>query len=541
MTNRSGTPPPPALLTPDELGEKGQTKFQDLCTDVGLIVNGSSRDRAGWDFIVQLPADAEPNASLDKRAPLWTTYVQVKAAWRGKRARIRLSLSAAELLAKQLEPAFIAALTFNRNDLEDYDVYLIELSDENLATILKALRKAERDGARAINEVHIHLSLKAADRLSAPSGAAIKERLGQAHRAAGAKPYAVKKAGQLQSIGYDEGRLRGSISFHDVDVPNLLDVLLGARSCTVSFSDMVERRFGIDLPYQGFPVGNGTITFGPTPLASCELSVESRALKRRLTFNGEFFHAALPGPSSLLWKSKFDFGAFAVERTHDHHFKLTAKLSAVDERLGDLAVWTNFHRMLRALSTETVKYVLRSPALPKPIRWHYPPSKNVLPADFDARLMLFEALTDISRELECGPWQTSPKSVFEQQRSILVARGFGMVAERPIRIALPSRKEGTAEYDRTPQESLYVDVVDIGSKRVAFASQVVLAPGEVDGRDLWETSQPTPIDMRLIDTSPEAFAEFLEAAKAVSGIDNVLLGDHDAEFFVRALGPVREF
>lgn len=140
------------LLSSDALGEKGEAKFADLCTDVDLTVNRVGRDRSGWDFVVQQDAVAAAHIPLDARPALWTSFVQVKAVWRDHgRARIRLTLSAAERIAKQSNPAYIAAFRFNRNDLNDYDLYLIELADDQLAAILKALRKAQANGACAIN------------------------------------------------------------------------------------------------------------------------------------------------------------------------------------------------------------------------------------------------------------------------------------------------------------------------------------------------------------------------------------------------------
>ena len=42
-------------MTPDELGEKGESKFKELCADAGLICNKSDRDKqAGilsWIFL----------------------------------------------------------------------------------------------------------------------------------------------------------------------------------------------------------------------------------------------------------------------------------------------------------------------------------------------------------------------------------------------------------------------------------------------------------------------------------------------------------
>ena len=37
-------------LSADELGDKGENRFAEICTDAGLIANKQHRDRTGKDF-----------------------------------------------------------------------------------------------------------------------------------------------------------------------------------------------------------------------------------------------------------------------------------------------------------------------------------------------------------------------------------------------------------------------------------------------------------------------------------------------------------
>ncbi|CUX57367.1 hypothetical protein AGR7C_Lc220161 [Agrobacterium deltaense Zutra 3/1] len=55
-------------LDSDQLGEKGELLFQTLCVDAQLICNKATRDRSGWDFIVEFPIDHTNPGQLDERS-----------------------------------------------------------------------------------------------------------------------------------------------------------------------------------------------------------------------------------------------------------------------------------------------------------------------------------------------------------------------------------------------------------------------------------------------------------------------------------------
>jgi len=66
------------MLTADELGEKGESRFREICADAQLVCNKAARDRTGWDFLVEFPLATTSPLSLDhRRAPL-SVHVQVK-------------------------------------------------------------------------------------------------------------------------------------------------------------------------------------------------------------------------------------------------------------------------------------------------------------------------------------------------------------------------------------------------------------------------------------------------------------------------------
>ena len=92
-------------MNSDELGDKGEHRFPELCVDAGLICNKVGRDRTGWDFIVEFPLSSPTTLnSLDRRLQPPECRAQIKTVWVRSR-NIRLRLSSAERLAKHPQPA----------------------------------------------------------------------------------------------------------------------------------------------------------------------------------------------------------------------------------------------------------------------------------------------------------------------------------------------------------------------------------------------------------------------------------------------------
>ncbi len=110
-------------LSSDPLGAKGESRFQEICEDAGLICNKATRDRGGWDFIVEFQfEDAEEDYSLDSRTIPLSCHVQVKTLL-AQNDRFKVRLSAAERLAKEIKPAFI--YVFKVVGIQFTEAYLI--------------------------------------------------------------------------------------------------------------------------------------------------------------------------------------------------------------------------------------------------------------------------------------------------------------------------------------------------------------------------------------------------------------------------------
>ena len=91
----------PPLIDNDMLGAKGEALFDGCCAEAGLVSNPSSRDRTGWDRIVEFPHPPLADLlTIDKRPAPISCHVQIKAVGSGART-CRLRLSSAERLAKE--------------------------------------------------------------------------------------------------------------------------------------------------------------------------------------------------------------------------------------------------------------------------------------------------------------------------------------------------------------------------------------------------------------------------------------------------------
>ena len=91
-------------LSPDDLGQTGEDLFRRLCSQAQLVCNKSERDRAGWDFVVDLPIPIDGAKTLDQRAAP-ACVLQLKSTTNSNPAR--MALSKIERIAKDPRPAFI--------------------------------------------------------------------------------------------------------------------------------------------------------------------------------------------------------------------------------------------------------------------------------------------------------------------------------------------------------------------------------------------------------------------------------------------------
>ena len=286
-------------LNPDAMGRMGQSRFGELCDGGKLIANDSLRaDRMGWDYHVEFPLPHQRDGvPFDSRTKLPDLKIQVKTIW-ADRSTVDVELPAAERLARWDYPSFIVILRMNM-DQTYRDVHVIHLLDNNLASILKALRQAEAEGSLSIRSKTISFGIQHGIKIVV-DGAELATTL---RAAIGEHPdtYMARKGDQLRNLGFEPRRHTGTFSFTAASEDEVLDVFLGLRTAQVSRFDVDEKRFGIPLPQ--IREANATLGIKPESHGMCEfVMTSSLGDRKRAIFEAEFYIASTTITPTGPWK-----------------------------------------------------------------------------------------------------------------------------------------------------------------------------------------------------------------------------------------------
>lgn len=281
------------VLTSDELGDAGETLFANLCVRAGLTCNKSSRDRTGWDFVVEFPLPGPDAVALDARLPT-ACVVQLKST--ALAGAVKLSLSAVERLAKDPRPAFIVVLRLAPSG-EARAAQLIHLLGPPLGRVLHRLRTAHAQGRFDLNKLTLTFDPGKFGTRFAPSPEGLAEALRNAcgeDRAA----YGVEKQRQLDELGYEHGGLEAEALFWVESADHLSDVVLGLQPLKPEQLRAFDTRFGIRLPYVGTALdGLEELRIDPPSVGRCTLSIRGPGLSPAAVFDAEML-AGLPASAS---------------------------------------------------------------------------------------------------------------------------------------------------------------------------------------------------------------------------------------------------
>lgn len=276
------------MLTPDFLGEKGESRFKEICADAGIICNKSDRDRAGWDFILDFDFDGKNNLSLDRRIGPMSCHVQVKTVYSTTK-NIRMKLNMAERLAKEVKPSFVYVMKVD-DDLTVLDAFLIHMMGDRLAFVLRRLRKESASPTPSyLNKIILSITPNATERI----GVSGKELVEALKLACGSDrdAYSKNKKRQLLMLGVQG--FEAEISLLADNVNELSDILLGIKPfAPVTSVKTYERRFDVLLPISSFT--KGSVSFSPEPQTKCRIIVRGKNAESPVVVNAGFYiHPAL--------------------------------------------------------------------------------------------------------------------------------------------------------------------------------------------------------------------------------------------------------
>lgn len=336
-------------LNADELGAKGESRFAEICNDAKLIRNRSGdQDRTGWDFIVEFEQLAlRDSETLDKRRSPLSVHVQVKTMWEGS-DRFRMRLSAAERLAKEPKPAFVYVVKVNKK-LEYVSAHLVHILDDNLAAILKRLRKEQANGTKAsqINKKFISFEVSKSGRKIEPTGADFRQGVSE-YCGPDLGSYIDRKCEQLQELGFRHGRFEMATTFKIESIEGLIDGLLGLRELEVTEGRAFETRFGIKLSLSEPDFAKSVMRVQPSKVDDCIVTVRETRLDPPATFRADvFFPPVRRFPKEhLKFLVRNPLFRILIESTRVRFSTDDQSINAARLKIDD---WLNFFRMLKAL------------------------------------------------------------------------------------------------------------------------------------------------------------------------------------------------
>ncbi|OCP19667.1 MULTISPECIES: hypothetical protein [unclassified Ensifer] len=257
----------------DEIGRIGESFFDFITSKTNLLIGKIDPDRMGKDRVVEAKlAPRNEKISFDNRSAPLACSIQIKTVLRTTKV-VTLSLSVAERLAKDSQPAFIYIVRLDENR-EVFDARVIHIFDGNLAKILKRLRKEFAAGVENLHDRNITFQIKDAKRIGLKGNdltTLLEHEIGS-----DMDRYAETKSKQRANLGYENGRpIRIDGSFEAAKIADFVDGLLGLRPLSLAKFTASEERFGIALPFQQFPKFQpGTLAhFNPKPVSKCTLVI----------------------------------------------------------------------------------------------------------------------------------------------------------------------------------------------------------------------------------------------------------------------------
>jgi hypothetical protein len=514
----------------DDLGEWGESKFRTLCAAAGVVANKVERDKKGWDFIVQLPVDrSTASLPLDQRPNGLRCLIQIKTRWRRDDDRLEMTLSAAELLAKDPGPAFVLVLTAERGVGDDDPTlaycHLIHMLDGNLERVLRRLRdSAAAPLAKTLGEQKISYSPSTAGMQLPPQGKAVHDAL---IRICGpdAQAYIAAKGEQLKQLGYSSGRYQLKATINAKNIDEFVEMMLGLRPAPVENLETYDARFGVLMPVDRIKAeATAQLSFKPHATGKCTIRVRGQELTAPAVFRGEVFvpfHPGIPiAHKRILIRAPFfslDLrGSGVVNFDLECESLLNAALSLED--------WRHVLRLLEILGESKVNFDVEGDGdLPRhtvPLRAEHPLQQEPWIAALAQTVVRGEALLnrvgargaptslDVLREA-ANMINRAYVCLFEPGTAPL--QSFQSPCEIALAASLPD------------VDTLYVDCAVVAGVALAYACRVTLRLEHFGVGLLWRPVNTKPEKLAIIDKTTAAFRAFAASAKKYTGLESTLI------------------
>lgn len=509
------------MLNADELGEKGEKRFSEICVDAHLICNKSTRDRTGWDFIVEFPFEPQSDQStLDKRPVTISCCVQVKTTWNSN-DKFRMPLSAAERLAKEPKPAFVYVLQINK-ELEFVNAYLVHILDDNLATILKRLRKEHAKGCTATHQKTITFHASQTGQNLPPAGEAFRN-LVKVLCEPDMQAYIAKKAKQVDTLGFSPERYEIKTQLRPLSRPELVDVFLGLRKADISDLRTFETRFGIKIAVPEPSTAKGAITMDiqPGEADQCRVTVRENAILPPAVFDCSVFFPAIPNLSRDELKIRMESQFFQLIVEYQGLLRLTLKQDVIESGRFEIEDWINLTKMLITLCEGTGSITI----MPSKILGELMvPISSKLDADcMYHRYLLeaFEGTQKLFKRYGAAPPKVSLVEINNVIDKLVVAnRVFGGAQNIPPLLF----KATWPPENKLPEnaEAVYIDFITVADVTLAYYAVAELTPEKREDHIIFHFRSIEPRGIRVLRDFSESYQAFIDEAKKQTNLNNVI-------------------
>jgi len=504
------------MLNSDELGEKGQSRFKEICVDAKLVCNLSTRDRTGWDFIVEFPFEAPKDEStLDKRKAPISCHVQVKTMWTSTK-NFRLRLSSAERLAKEAKPAFIYVFRVN-DQLQFADSFLIHILDANLGLILKRLRKEHARGCYSINHKWIVFDPKRVGQQIKPTGKSLYNII-KSICEPDLEKYIQKKNNQLVNLGFSQMRYEIKGEFEPMSYTEFVDVFLGLRKADVFNVESFENRFDIKLPMSQPNLPKSEMEVYPAEVDRCKIVVRGTDLFPPAIFDGSIFFPPIPNLPIEQIKCVIKTDCFELVLGPSSP---VFKTFPVHEMCLDVSQWQNFARSLVLLYKGGSSVTIKPTKITNDITFVVPLKSEEDSSQWALLLEAFEGLEKLSKL----SGTVLPRIMLNEISGIVEKLG---VANR-----LFSDSPGVPPFVFKPNDqfrnvlpqrfnSLLVDFVSIHEINLAYYAIAEIIPEQREDYIVFTCHNVKPCEILALQSLQDDYSLFIEKAKKNTNVDSVI-------------------
>lgn len=510
-------------LNSDQLGKKGESRFPELCIDAGLVPNGATWDRRGWDFVVDWPHADNVLAYDNRPAPL-SCLVQLKTIWTSS-ASIQLRLSSVEHIAKDVRPTFIYVLRV-ADDLSFTDARIIHLEGDFLAFVLKELRKARLAG-KAPNSVDIRVPLKRWATVLVPDGESLRLAI---ENAVGPilNTYTEKKQRQLRDLGYENGGHLFTTTIKGDDVDHVVDAFLGLRKINVVNSSAVERRFDIDIPIPALNGTSGLIEIKPQPHDTCTMLIRTSPGTAPFRFKGAIYGVPKPIlPKNqlrfLIRNELFDL-LMRADVPDTGRASLSFTIRTDGEKIGKVcakaADWAAFYGFMAACGDRPLLMEIQAKKVSQPLVGTISADNNDLQERLRRPALLASIAADI---LERAGWPGTKLKIEDIGGAGDALEILEAMIKNPADVTTLSFT--TEKISNAPDafDMLFIDRFSLGDHCIAYAVKVQLTAQLSEDAIVWVGSVPEFRDVARIKKSNQAYENYIDLVRKRTGIQSYLV------------------